>query len=146
MSRDKEFLFQLSKWSKAIERYNDAFKDAIKCAGDCQLAEYNNNSENLKVLKKRYYSIKRRVVSNSKKLQEVHLELALASIDIPNESITDETIETIFSLLTTPPEYMGLDSGLDEGTPDAFERAMYVHEIYIEHMKLIAEKIFDIFQ
>jgi hypothetical protein len=23
---------------------------------------------------------------------------------------------------------------------------MYVHEIYIEHMKLIAEKIFDIFQ
>lgn len=125
---------------KTVDAYDKVVNDALACIGEVVVAERSNDTEAFAKLKKRYRSLRRKMQTTAKKMHKAHEAAAMGAIDMPDENAA----AAVFVLLTTPPEYMGLDDRIEEQTPESAERAIFVHEVYIGHVRIIAEKSADI--
>ena len=123
-----EVIEKTKKWKESIERYDETVQDVSKSI----IQSYKGDTE-----------------LDCDKLLKIDEQHAISLICF-SETITSlksienkKTRKTAAELLTMEPEFAGLDTKalLAIHTNENIESVFYLHEIFIEHSKLIADKI-----
>jgi len=132
----------VSIWRKCISTYDRVVNLTIKSLEDCHLAKMSNEKQNvMKELKDFYKSCYGKMVDN----REVLLEAEKCVASTIATSIDQPWSKEMFKIINSIVDYAGLDENLDQlniiESTDALKRAIYVHDIYIQHLNMVCDKL-----
>jgi len=135
MKKNEEIIRKINRWRTAIEKYDEISCEAAEATLEFSETQFQEN------LEKKHLRFVKKMEKQHQVVDNLHSEAVI----LITEKIDDKELRTaLITMLMTPPDFAGLEKKAFEAmtSPGADTKAiLYAHQIYIEHSKMIANKI-----
>ena len=138
----QKLINKIKQWRISLDKYDKA---AINAAKDTlKISEARNDNEvwKLEELKTKYKESILKLEQQDVLTEKIREEAIRASNEIDDKYLRGSVIQ----LLMSTPEFAGLDEKAFEAIKSdspSLDTVSHVHQIYIEHSKMIADKILE---